>query len=91
MGGELTFMLGNKWDISSFATIFQTEIENDVDAICDRTKHGEGPFLILGDDGQRMVMMGWEDYWSLFGSLYPPGEREKSKKNARNSENYAKK
>ena len=70
-------MLENKWDIFSFATVSQTEIESDIDSICDRVEHGEGPFLIIGDDEQQMIMMGWEEYWSLFGLLYPPGEREK--------------
>ena len=70
-------MLESKWDIFAFATVSQTEIESDIDSICDCVEHGGSPFLLLGDDGLRMIIMGWEEYWSLFGLLHPPGEREK--------------
>lgn len=70
-------MLKNKWDISSFPVVTQPEIETNLDMILDRIERGEGPFVIIGNDGQRLVLIGWEDYWNHFGLLYPPGERER--------------
>lgn len=70
-------MLKNKWEISSFPVVTQAEIEKDLDTILDRIERGEGPFVILGNDGQRLVLVGWEDYWNHFGLLYPSGERER--------------
>lgn len=70
-------MLKNKWEIPSFPVVTQAEIETDLDTILDRIERGEGPFVILGNDGQRLVLIGWEDYWSHFGMLYPHGERER--------------
>ena len=76
-------MLKNRWEISSFPVITQTEIETDLDAILDRIERGEGPFVILSNDGQRLILIGWEDYWSHFGLLYPLGERERIEEECR--------
>lgn len=69
-------MLKNKWEISSFPVVTQAEIEKDLDVILDRIERGEGPFVIFGNDGQRLVLIGWADYWNHFGLLYSTGERE---------------
>lgn len=69
-------MLKNKWEISSLPVVTQAEIEKDLDVILDRIERGEGPFVILGNDGQRLVLIGWADYWNHFGLLYSTGERE---------------
>lgn len=63
--------------LSELPVISQTAFESNPDAILERIGNGEGPFLIQELDGRKLVLIGWDDYWNLFGLLYPAGERER--------------
>lgn len=70
-------------DLSCFHTVTQQELELDFESVLDRIEQGEGPFLILTENGPDALLFGWEDYWKRFGSLYPPGEKERVEEECR--------
>lgn len=78
-------MLTNNLDISKFPSVTETAFQEDPDTILERVRNGEGPFQILCNTGSNLLLFSWEDYWSYFGCIYPPGEKERIEEECRRS------
>lgn len=76
-------MSSGKWDIADFPIITELEFANDLDAVLERIDKKEGPFRIINDDGNSLILMEWDEYWRKFGVLYPDGERERIEEECR--------
>lgn len=76
-------MSNGKWDIADFPIITELEFANDLDAVLERIDKKEGPFRIINDDGNSLILMEWDEYWRKFGVLYPDGERERIEEECR--------
>ena len=67
-----------KLDFDSLYSVSREEFQRDFDAILEKVEKGAGPILITDQGLPDLLLFGWEDYWQRFGSLYEPGDREKS-------------
>ena len=72
-------------DYSSFPSVTEDEFVKDPDVYLERVNQGDGPCLIHNNDGRKLLLFGWEDYWRRFGSLYPVGEKERIEEACRNT------
>ena len=55
----------------------QEEFEKGFDEIMEQVEAGLSPILIISNEGTRLLMFEWEDYWKRVGWLYRPGEKER--------------
>ncbi len=55
----------------------QPEFEQGFDEIMEKVEAGLSPILIISNEGARLLMFEWEDYWKRMGWLYPTGEKER--------------
>ena len=69
--------------IEEMYTVTEGELQRDPDAVVGMVTGGNSPIRILGNDGDSLVMMAWEQYKELFGSLHAPGELEEIEESCR--------
>ena len=55
----------------------QQEVEEGFEGIMEKVEAGLSPILIISNEGARLLMFEWEDYWNRVGWLYPAGEKER--------------
>ncbi len=61
----------------SFYTVTREELIGQFDEILDNIHAGRSPALVVADGKPDLLVFDWEDYWSRFGILEPPGEKER--------------
>lgn len=64
-------------DLKRYPSVTWEEAEEHFSDILERLNVQKEPFVICKDDVPCLILMEWEDYWERFGSLKPPGERER--------------
>ena len=64
-------------DLQNLPAVSQSEFIDRFDEILAAIDSGKGPYLIFCDNGNNLLLFGWDDYWLRFGCLYPDGEKER--------------
>ena len=72
-------------DYTALPSVTENKFIKDPDTYLERVDKGESPYLIIGSDGSKLLLFGWEDYWNRFGALYSDGERERIEEACKNA------
>ena len=68
-------MIGELIDLENIPHIKQAELEHRMDDVMGLIDEGRSPVVIHSDNGHRLLMFSWDDFFQRFGWLYSNEEK----------------
>ena len=68
-------MIGELIGLENIPHIKQAELERRMEAVMGLIDEGRSPVVIHSDNGYRLLMFGWDDFFQRFGWLYSNEEK----------------
>lgn len=68
-------MIDELIDLEKVPHMSQAELERRMDDVLELIDEGQSPVMIHSDNGRRLLMFGWKDFFRRFGWLYSHEEK----------------